>query len=240
MRSRSAATTAVVAAAGAVPEPRRPEAPLEGLPGRLLQCDASPIFRAHSPGPAFWRALFLSNEPWGFQRMRSIRLTGVAAAVVAAMGVAGHAEAAGNSDRVLAALEAGQADFINNVPIHEVARLKRHPRVRIDQLEGLRMFFLTMNVAHKPFDNKLVRQAVKVGGIHGLALTKLDVLDGVAPLRICTAYRHFGQTLHHLPGSPQAQAGVEPLYEELDGWQESTRGARSFADLPAALGIGSV
>jgi adenylosuccinate synthase len=56
----------------------------------------------------------------------------------------------------------------------------------------------------------------------------------VAPLRICTAYRHFGQTLHHLPGSTQAQAGVEPLYEELDGWGESTRGARSFADLPAA------
>ena len=84
------------------------------------------------------------------------------------------------------------------------------------------------------FDAVLVRQAVKVGGIHGLALTKLDVLDGVAPLRICTAYRHFGQTLHHLPAGIQAQAGVEPLYEELDGWQESTRGARSFADLPAA------
>ena len=60
----------------------------------------------------------------------------------------------------VAALEAGQADFVNNVPIHEVARLRRHPRVRIDQIEGLRMFFLTMNVAFKPFDNKLVRQAV--------------------------------------------------------------------------------
>jgi peptide/nickel transport system substrate-binding protein len=60
----------------------------------------------------------------------------------------------------LAALESGQADFINNVPIHEVARLKRHPRIRIDEIEGLRMFFLTMNVAFKPFDNKLVRQAV--------------------------------------------------------------------------------
>ena len=84
------------------------------------------------------------------------------------------------------------------------------------------------------FDAVLVRQAVKIGGIHGLALTKLDVLDGMVRLRICTAYRHFGQTLHHLPASTQAQAGVEPLYEELDGWQESTRGARSFADLPAA------
>ena len=51
------------------------------------------------------------------------------------------------------------------------------------------------------FDAVLVRQAVKIGGIHGLALTKLDVLDGMARLRICTAYRHFGQTLHHLPAS---------------------------------------
>jgi adenylosuccinate synthase len=83
------------------------------------------------------------------------------------------------------------------------------------------------------FDAVLVRQAVKIGGIHGLALTKLDVLDGMDRLRICTAYRHFGQTLHHLPAAMTAQAGVEPLYEELDGWQESTRGARSFADLPA-------
>ena len=83
------------------------------------------------------------------------------------------------------------------------------------------------------FDAVLVRQAVKVGGIHGLALTKLDVLDGMTRLKICTAYRHFGQTLHHLPAAMTAQAGVEPLYEELDGWQASTRGARSFADLPA-------
>jgi adenylosuccinate synthase len=83
------------------------------------------------------------------------------------------------------------------------------------------------------FDAVLVRQAVKVGGIHGLALTKLDVLDGMARLKICTAYRHFGQTLHHLPAAMTAQAGVEPLYEELEGWQDSTRGARSFADLPA-------
>jgi len=84
------------------------------------------------------------------------------------------------------------------------------------------------------FDAVLVRQAVKVGGIHGLALTKLDVLDGLERLRICTAYRHFGQTLHHLPAGMTAQRGVEPVYEELDGWDESTRGARSFADLPAA------
>jgi len=84
------------------------------------------------------------------------------------------------------------------------------------------------------FDAVLVRQAVRIGGIHGLALTKLDVLDGMDRLKICTAYRHFGQTLHHLPASMTAQRGVEPVYEELDGWAESTRGARSFADLPAA------
>jgi peptide/nickel transport system substrate-binding protein len=77
----------------------------------------------------------------------------------------------------LAALEAGQADFINNVPIHEVARLKRHPRVRIDQLEGLRMFFLTMNVAHKPFDNKLVRQAVNYS-IDPRSIVK-NIFDGI-------------------------------------------------------------
>ena len=84
------------------------------------------------------------------------------------------------------------------------------------------------------FDAVLVRQAVRVGGIHGLALTKLDVLDGMERLRICTAYRHFGQTLHHLPAAMTAQIGVMPVYEELEGWSESTRGGRSFADLPAA------
>jgi peptide/nickel transport system substrate-binding protein len=77
----------------------------------------------------------------------------------------------------VAALEAGQADFINNVPIHEVARLRSHPRVRIDQVEGLRMFFLTMNVAFKPFDNKLVRQAVNYS-IDGPAIVK-NIFDGI-------------------------------------------------------------
>ncbi len=83
------------------------------------------------------------------------------------------------------------------------------------------------------FDAVMVRQAIKVGGIHGMALTKLDVLDGMDHLKICTAYRHYGQTLHHLPSGVSTQAGVEPIYEELEGWQTSTRGARSFADLPA-------
>lgn len=83
------------------------------------------------------------------------------------------------------------------------------------------------------FDAVLVRQAVKLGGIRGLALTKLDVLDGMPTLKICTAYNLNGQTLHHLPASMTAQAAVQPIYEEIEGWEQSTRGARSFADLPA-------
>ncbi len=83
------------------------------------------------------------------------------------------------------------------------------------------------------FDAVLVRQAVKLGGITGLALTKLDVLDGFPEIRVCTAYHLHGQLLHHLPAGMGAQANVRPVYETLPGWQESTRGARSFADLPA-------
>jgi adenylosuccinate synthase len=84
------------------------------------------------------------------------------------------------------------------------------------------------------FDAVLVRQAVKLGGIRGLALTKLDVLDGLDPLRVSTAYELDGRTLHHLPAGMAAQAAVRPVYEELPGWRESTQGARSFADLPAS------
>ena len=78
------------------------------------------------------------------------------------------------------------------------------------------------------FDAVLVRQAVKIGGIHGLALTKLDVLDGMVRLRICTAYRHFGQTLHHLPASTQAQAGSS---RSTRSW---TAGRRARAALAAS------
>ncbi len=84
------------------------------------------------------------------------------------------------------------------------------------------------------FDAVLVRQAVKLSGIKGLALTKLDVLDGLPSLKVCTAYALQGQLLHHLPAGMGAQAAAKPVYEELEGWQESTRGARSFAELPAA------
>ncbi len=83
------------------------------------------------------------------------------------------------------------------------------------------------------FDAAMVRQAVKVGGIQGLALTKLDVLDGMATLRICTGYDVQGVGFAHLPAAPAAQAAARPVYETIDGWQGSTRGARSWAELPA-------
>ncbi len=83
------------------------------------------------------------------------------------------------------------------------------------------------------FDAVLVRQAVRVGGINGLALTKLDVLDGLPELRICTGYRIGDQRLRRLPAAPGAQAAAVPEYEVMEGWQGSTRGARSWAELPA-------
>ncbi len=83
------------------------------------------------------------------------------------------------------------------------------------------------------FDAVMVRQAIKISGISGIALTKLDVLDGVDKLKVCTGYRLGGEALDRLPPSMSAQAEVEPVYETLEGWHESTRGARSWADLPA-------
>jgi adenylosuccinate synthase len=83
------------------------------------------------------------------------------------------------------------------------------------------------------FDAVLVRQAIKVGGVNGIALTKLDVLDGIEELKICTAYRYKGEIINHLPASQSAQAEVEPIYETIEGWTQSTRGARSWVDLPA-------
>jgi adenylosuccinate synthase len=83
------------------------------------------------------------------------------------------------------------------------------------------------------FDAVMVRQAVKVGGIQGLALTKLDVLDGLPELKVCTGYRIGDRTLRHLPAATGAQAAAEPIYETMEGWRDSTRGARSYAALPA-------
>jgi adenylosuccinate synthase len=84
------------------------------------------------------------------------------------------------------------------------------------------------------FDAVIVRQAVKVGGIDGIALTKLDVLDGMGELKLCVGYRRGGERLDYLPAGMVAQAEVQPIYESLPGWSESTRGAKSWADLPAA------
>ncbi len=83
------------------------------------------------------------------------------------------------------------------------------------------------------FDAVLVKQAVTVGGITGIALTKLDVLDGFETLNICTGYTIDGKNYDYLPASTELQARAKPVYETIEGWSESTRGARSWAQLPA-------
>jgi adenylosuccinate synthase len=82
------------------------------------------------------------------------------------------------------------------------------------------------------FDAVLVRQACAVAGVTGVALTKLDVLDGLDEIRICTGYKLRGAALDHLPAHAADQAAVEPVYETMKGWAESTAGARSWAELP--------
>ena len=83
------------------------------------------------------------------------------------------------------------------------------------------------------FDAVLVRQSAAVSGITGIALTKIDVLDGFETVKICTGYR-IGDTLYdYFPAHAADQARVEPIYEEMDGWEGTTAGARSWADLPA-------
>jgi adenylosuccinate synthase len=83
------------------------------------------------------------------------------------------------------------------------------------------------------FDAALVRQSVAVNGITGIALTKLDVLDGFSELKICIGYELDGERVDYLPASQGAQARVKPIYEVMDGWNETTVGARSWAELPA-------
>ena len=84
------------------------------------------------------------------------------------------------------------------------------------------------------FDAVLVRQSAAVSGITGIALTKLDVLDGLPEIRVCTGYRLRDEVIDHLPAHAADQAGLEPVYETMEGWSQSTAGARSWADLPAA------
>ncbi len=83
------------------------------------------------------------------------------------------------------------------------------------------------------FDAVLVRQTVKVSGIDGIALTKLDILDGFDEIKICTGYMLDGVALTHLPASQSAQARVTPVYQSFPGWDGTTGGARSWAELPA-------
>ena len=83
------------------------------------------------------------------------------------------------------------------------------------------------------FDAVMVRQAIKVGGIRGIALTKLDVLDGLSELKIGVGYSIAGESVDYFPAGMAAQAAAEPIYETMEGWLESTRGARSWIDLPA-------
>ncbi len=83
------------------------------------------------------------------------------------------------------------------------------------------------------FDACLVRQTCATSGVSGIALTKLDVLDGFETLKICTGYELDGERYDYLPTAADQQARCTPVYEEMPGWQESTAGARSWADLPA-------
>lgn len=83
------------------------------------------------------------------------------------------------------------------------------------------------------FDAVLVRQVCKVSGIDGIALTKLDVLDGFEEIKVCVGYRCDGEQLDRLPAGQNAQSKIEPIWETLEGWSQSTCGARSWAELPA-------
>jgi len=79
----------------------------------------------------------------------------------------------------------------------------------------------------------LVRQSIMLSGADGIALTKLDVLDGLDEVKICTGYRLGDKVIDYLPASLKDQERVEPIYETFDGWKKTTRGARSSKDLPA-------
>jgi adenylosuccinate synthase len=83
------------------------------------------------------------------------------------------------------------------------------------------------------FDAVLVRQAIKTSGIHGIALTKLDVLDGLKEIKVGVGYMLDGKRVEHFPAAEEAQKRVEPIYESFEGWKDTTAGARSWAQLPA-------
>src|SRR6187399_1965778 len=107
----------------------------------------------------------------------------------------------------------------------------------IGQLIGERGREFGVNTGRKRrcgwFDAVLVRQTVRTCGITGLALTKLDILDGFDSIEVCTGYMLDGKEIDHLPAGEGAQARVVPIYETIEGWKEPTANARSWADLPA-------
>ena len=82
------------------------------------------------------------------------------------------------------------------------------------------------------FDAVMVKQAIKTSGITGIALTKLDVLDGFDELRVCDSYKLDGEVIDYFPSGTRQQAAVKPIYRTLEGWSQSTRGARSWSELP--------
>ena len=81
-------------------------------------------------------------------------------------------------------------------------------------------------------DAVLARQSIAINGIDGIALTKLDILDGIDTIKVCVGYKVGDRVLDYLPAGFKAQQGIEPVYEEMEGWSESTQGARSWKDLP--------
>jgi adenylosuccinate synthase len=83
------------------------------------------------------------------------------------------------------------------------------------------------------FDATLIRQTIKVAGINGIAFTKLDVLDGFEEVKVCIGYELDGERIDRLPAGQNAQSRIKPIYETFEGWSETTRGARTWADLPA-------
>jgi adenylosuccinate synthase len=83
------------------------------------------------------------------------------------------------------------------------------------------------------FDAAMVRQALKISGVDGVALTKLDVLDGLKQIKVCVGYMLNGKRIDYLPAGEEAQAAVQPIYETMEGWSESTQGARTWGELPA-------
>ena len=107
--------------------------------------------------------------------------------------------------------------------------------VQIRELGGPDVLEKTqMEPRHPGPGEVLVRQSARLNGLHGVALTKLDVLDGFDELKVCTGYKLDGEILDRMPASTRDQARIEPVYETMEGWGESTFGARSWADLPAA------